>query len=124
MKAFIKKLSVLLAMGALVFGSGLVKEDANVVNAAESVYKTLLFGANYNSKKISSYIDTWTATNDGLTWTIVNANNKNNGWSYIKIGRKNNASVGSIATSTAIDKPVTKINVTVDAVTTSKINST
>ena len=64
--------------------------------AQDVAYKTALFGANYNSKKISSYTDTWTATNDGFTVTIVNANNNNNGWEYIKMGRKNYASVGSI----------------------------
>ena len=37
MKAFIKKLSVLFAMGALVFGSGLLKEETKVARAAEAI---------------------------------------------------------------------------------------
>ena len=91
--------------------------------AQDVAYKTALFGANYNSKKISSYTDTWTATNDGFTVTIVNANNNNNGWNYIKMGRKNDASVGSITTKEAIDKPVSSVTLTIDALTISKINS-
>ena len=65
--------------------------------SAESVYKTALFGSDYNSKGVSSYTDTWTSTNDGFEVTIVNGNNNNNGWSVVKFGRKNNASVGEIS---------------------------
>ena len=90
--------------------------------AQDVAYKTALFGANYNSKKISSYTDTWTATNDGFTVTIVNANNNNNGWEYIKMGRKNYASVGSITTNEPIDKPISSVSITIDALTISKIN--
>ena len=91
--------------------------------AQDVAYKTALFGANYNSKKISSYTDTWTATNGGFTVTIVNANNNNNDWNYIKMGRKNNASVGSITTKEAIDKPVSSVTLTIDAITANKVNS-
>ena len=91
--------------------------------AQDAAYKTALFGESYNSKKISSYTDTWTATNDGFTVTIVNANNNNNAWGYIKMGRKNNASVGSITTQEVIDKPVSAVTLTIDALTASKINS-
>ena len=90
---------------------------------AETLYKTALFGANYNSKKVSSYTDTWTATNDGFVVTVVNANNNNNGWAYIKMGRKSYTSVGSITTQAAIDKPISKVTMTIDAVTAKNINS-
>ena len=91
--------------------------------AEEELYKTALFGSSYNSKKVSSYTDTWTATNNGFTVTVVNANNNNNGWAYIKMGRKSNLSVGSITTEQAIDKPISKITMTIDAVTANNINS-
>ena len=91
--------------------------------AEEELYKTALFGSSYNSKKVSSYTDTWTATNNGFTVTVVNANNNNNGWAYIKMGRKSNLSVGSITTEQAIDKPISKITMTIDAVTAKNINS-
>lgn len=91
--------------------------------AAEELYKTALFGSSYNSKKVSSYTDTWTATNNGFTVTVVNANNNSNGWEYIKMGRKSDLSVGSITTKEAIDKPISKITMTIDAVTAKNIKS-
>ena len=91
--------------------------------AEEELYKTALFGSSYNSKKVSSYTDTWTATNNGFTVTVVNANNNNNGWAYIKMGRKSYTSVGSITTQAAIDKPISKVTMTIDAVTAKNINS-
>ena len=67
-----------------------------------------------NSKEISSYTDTWEVTLNDFTWTISNFNNNKNGWSYIKCGRRNNASVASIATAAPISKKVAKVSVTVD----------
>ena len=92
--------------------------------AQESVYKTLTFSSSTNSQAVSSYTATWSATINGFTWNIVNFNNNNNQWDYIKAGRKGNASVANISTSTVIDKAITKVVVTVDACTASKINST
>lgn len=84
---------------------------------------TLQFGERYNSKSVSSYSNSWSATCDGFTWDITNANNYNNGWNYIKMGSKNNASVGTIVTNTAMSEAIKTVTMTVDAVTTSKINS-
>ena len=84
---------------------------------------TLQFGSAYNSQKISSYTATWSATCDGFKWNIANANNNNNGWNYIKMGSKNAASVGKITTSTTMPESIKTVKMTVDAVTTSKINS-
>ncbi len=91
--------------------------------AAEEVYKTALFGESYNSASVSSYENSWTATNEGFTVSLTNFNNNKNGWSYVKCGRKNNASTGTITTASAIDKAVTKVVVTVDAFTSGKVNS-
>ena len=90
---------------------------------ADEVYKTALFGSNYNSGGISDYTSSWSATNNGFTVNISNFNNNNNGWSYIKCGRKNNASTAAIITKYAIDEAVTKVDVTIDAITTDKITS-
>ncbi|MBQ8143042.1 MAG: InlB B-repeat-containing protein [Bacilli bacterium] len=87
------------------------------------VYKTALFGAEYNSGKIGGYSNNWTATNDGFTVSLTNWNNNNNGWNYVKAGSKNNASIGTITTNAAIDKAITNVIVTVDAITASSINS-
>ncbi len=89
----------------------------------DEVYKTALFGTNYNSQSVSSYTATWTATNGGFTVSLTNFNNNNNGWSFVKCGRKNNASVATITTSEPIDKAITKVVVTIDAITASNVNS-
>ena len=73
------------------------------------------FGATTNSAEIGSYTDTWSATENGITLNIANFNNNNNGWSYIKCGRKSDASVASISTG-AMTQSITKVVVTVDSV--------
>lgn len=92
-------------------------------NAEESVTYTLQFGSDYNSKSISSYSNNWTVTCNGFTWNIVNANNNNNSWDYIKMGSKNAAYVGAITTSTVIPEAIETVTMTVGAVTTNNINS-
>lgn len=124
MKAFKRKLSMLLAVSAMAFGVGLKSGETKVAKAAESVYKTALFGKNYNSQSVSSYTDTWIAANNGFAVSIQNANNNNNGWNYIRIGSKNFASIGKISTIDSIDAEISKIIVTVDSVTASEVNST
>ena len=89
----------------------------------EEVYSTCLFGPQYNSQSVSSYTATWTTTNGDFTWTIVNANNNNNNWNYVKFGRKNTASVGEITTTEAYSEAVTKVDLTIDAITVANINS-
>ncbi len=93
--------------------------------AAEEVYKTALFGKNYNSKATTGYTSTWASTNDGFTVSVANFHNNSNGWDYIKCGRNNkNASVATITTAAAIDKAITKVVVTLDKVTAANLNST
>ena len=93
------------------------------VNSASSVSYTALFGASYNSKKVQDYTSTWSATNAGFTVDLVNWNNSQNNWSYIKAGSKKAASVATITTNAAIAKAITKVTITIDAVTASSINS-
>lgn len=97
--------------------------DPNAGGGSGAASYTLLFGSNYNSKGISSYTDSWSATNNGFTCTLANWNNNNNGWSYVKAGRKNNASVATITTNAVVPEALTTVTMTVDAVTASKINS-
>lgn len=82
--------------------------------AQEQLHSTCLFGSSYNSKGQSSYSNSWQATNGNFTWNIVNANNNNNGWSYIKIGNTSTALVGSITTAAAYDVAITKVVLTID----------
>ncbi|MBQ6187086.1 MAG: chitobiase/beta-hexosaminidase C-terminal domain-containing protein [Prevotella sp.] len=112
----IKKLRYLFTLLFLVIASVTWAEG-------DEVYKTALFGTNYNSQGVSSYTATWTATNGGFTVSLTNFNNNNNGWSFVKCGRKNNASVATITTSEPIDKAITKVVVTIDAITASNVNS-
>ena len=75
-----------------------------------------------NSKKVGSYTDTWEAVSGGYTWTIKNFNNNNNGWAYIKCGRKSDPSVASI--SVAVGDKVSEVVVTVDnCLDVTKVNS-
>ncbi len=90
---------------------------------SEEVYSTCLFGSDYNNQSVGSYTATWTATNGDYTWTIVNGNNNNNAWSYVKFGRKNNASVGEITTTEAYEQAITKVDLTIDAITAVNVNS-
>ena len=92
-------------------------------SAEEVAYKTLTF--NKVGPNVSDYTTTWTATIDNDKWSIANFNNNNwNNWNYIRCGSKNNASVASITTSFSIDKPISSVVVTIDAVTAANVNST
>ena len=107
-----------------------IKGSGNVTVSGLYLYKEAVagdvlpidiqFGADYNSNKVQDYVSTWTATKNGKTWTIVNFNNNNNGWNSIKCGRKNTASVASIA-SPAIDAAVKYYVITLAAA--SNVNS-
>jgi len=93
----------------------------NSVWAEDVVYSTCLFGSTYNSQGVSSYANTWTTTNGGFTWSIANGNNNNNAWSCVKFGRKNAESVGSITNSAAYTEAITKVVLTIDAITADNI---
>lgn len=87
------------------------------------------FGRDYNSKGISSYTDSWQATNDSFTWDIVNFNNNNtskgstNSWDYVKCGSNKAASVATITTASAMPKKITKVTLNIGAITVASINS-
>lgn len=83
---------------------------------------TLDFASMQNG--VSSYTSNWNQTCGDYTWNIVNFNNNNKGWKYIKCGSKNAASVASINTKFSIPWAVSNVTVTIDSVTTSAVNST
>lgn len=93
---------------------------ASVTFAAEP-YKVLTF-PNEGGKSINDYNKTWKATIGHDTWTIENFNTYQNQWTYIKCGSKKYVSVAAI-TSPAIDKPISYVVVTIDAVDNAKVNS-
>ena len=91
-------------------------------NAQESAYKTLTFSPETMEKNIQDYTSTWTNTVGTDTWTIVNFNNNNKGWNYIRCGSRKAASVATITNKAAYDQPITKVVVTYDQV--SNVNTT
>ena len=96
---------------------------------AEEGYSTCLFGIGHGTS--SNYTSTWTTTNGGFSWEVANGNTNyqsstGTSWDYVKFGRKNNASVGSITTAGengCYSEAITKVELTIDALTVSKINS-
>lgn len=128
-----KKRFLALALGTLAFGvtlggvkMGLGHQDAMMVKAAEgeALLTSLTFSETTNSEKTGSYTNSWTGkASDGTVFNIKNFNNNNNGWKYVKCGSKNFESVASISTSSAIDKAVTKVQITIDAITVANVNS-
>ena len=98
-------------------------KPANNPGEEEKVEYVLLFGSKYNSKGISSYTSSWSVSTDGFKCNMVNWNNNNNGWSYVKAGSKNSASVATITTASPISESIKTVTMTVDAVTLSSINS-
>lgn len=89
----------------------------------ETVTYTALFGSSYNSNSVQDYTSTWYATYAGFKVDLVNWNNSQNDWNYIKAGSKKAASVATITTNAAISEAITKVVITIDAVTASSINS-
>lgn len=73
---------------------------------------------------VSAYTATWEQTCGDYIWNIVNFNNNNKGWKYIRCGSKNNASVASINTTFSIPWAVSSVVVTIDSATVAKVNST
>ena len=95
----------------------------NDPNAGEPTVYTIQWGSDYNGSSVSSYTASWNATKDGFTVNMANFNNNNNGWDYVKCGRKNNASVATIITDSAISDAIKTVTITIDALTVANINS-
>ena len=92
----------------------------------EVVAYTLQFGKDWNSKGQSSYENSWSASNPddkSQTWNIVNFNNNNNGWAYVKGGHSSKALISTITTAFEIPEIISSVDVTMDALTSSKVNS-
>lgn len=105
-----KKLFSLFA--AVLFAGSMMAAE----KAVENVFNSTTMG-----KGISGYDQTWTNTS-GTTLTLVNFNNNNKGWSLVKCGSKKNPSVGTITTASALAEKITRVEVTVDAFTSGKVN--
>ena len=110
-------------------GALLRNKELKKAEAADSSVATAVFNATNNQDSISSYTSTWTNITNGFSWTLENFNNNktaeggDGNWTYVKCGRKNNASVGTIATTNTVSNVITKVSITIDSFTSGKINS-
>lgn len=91
--------------------------------AEDEVYKTASFTSSSFSASSQSYTGSFNSTTNGFVVAIANANNNNKGWNYIKMCSKSAAVVGTITTNAAIDKAITRVDLTIDAITANNINS-
>ena len=104
-------------------GNTIILVETKVIGQADPVVVASLTFPDGNKSKISSYTDTWTATINSVSWTLTNFNNNNNGWNYVKCGRKKTASVATIVNAEAMTDSITKIALTIDAISANLVNS-
>jgi len=96
----------------------LITQPVKVVGQtrAEVSCKSLTFpDDNSSNNHCSNYTTEWTAKSGTFEWSIDKFNNNNwsNSWAYIKCGPKNSTSSATITTKSAIDKAITKVELTV-----------
>ncbi|MBR2165551.1 MAG: chitobiase/beta-hexosaminidase C-terminal domain-containing protein [Paludibacteraceae bacterium] len=89
---------------------------------AEVVYKTAKFGTQADSGTSSNYTSTWTSTYNGFSVTVANGNTNGTSWNHVRFGRNKTASTGRIEAG-PIDKKITKVTLTINAVNTTGTNS-
>ena len=65
----------------------------------------------------------WTNTTDGLTYSIVNCANNNNGWDFIKAGSSKKDSIATITTDSPFAEAIAESTINIDAVKPESINS-
>lgn len=117
-------------------GDESVTYEINVRAAGSEAAKTytLTFGKEFSDPKVNGYKDTWDATRDGFTWTMVNWNNNNayvgtnsnkpTNWTYVKAGPKGNRNAhAKIETASVMPEAISKISITIDAVANGSITS-
>lgn len=95
------------------------KDGAPVTYPEGSVFLTFPDG---NQKSVNNYTSTWQAVIGEYTFTLVNFNNSQNNWKYVKCGRKADPSVASISNNSAMPK-LSSIEVTADVLKTDVVNS-
>lgn len=90
-----------------------------LANAAEKqLVQQCLFGKDYNSKNTSAYNGSFSATNKGFTWDLVNFNNNGGQWDYVKCGAKEDYT-STITTSKAISEEINEFGVLIGAISSS-----
>ena len=110
---------------ATISGNTIIFVETKVKGAKdpESIVSLTFPDENKANNKISSYEKNWTAKIGTYEWIITGFNNNswNNGWTYIKAGKKDTPGVANISTKFA--EIITSITITVDSIKTNYINS-
>ena len=110
---------------ATIAGNTAISVETKVKGAKdpETIVSLTFPDDNSSNNKISSYTDEWTAKIGTYEWTISNFNNNSwkDNWTFIKAGRKNNASIAKI--SSKFTEIITSITITVDSITANYVNS-
>ena len=88
-------------------GAGLPEDPSGIVE--------LTFSAD-TQESVGSYTSDWSATIGTNSWRIVNFNNNNNKWSYIKCGHKATSNTATITTKNALAGTITSVVVQVDKI--------
>ena len=83
----------------------------------EYVYKSCTFAKGNTSTSTGAYTNVSAVyTSNGFSIKTTNFNNNNKTWDYIKCGGKTGAYTGTLQTNAAIDKEISKINISVDSI--------
>ena len=111
-------------IGAAVGASFITPQEQLVETRADDVaVGSAVFNATNNQSNVGNYTSTWTNITNGLSWSIANFNNNNSAWDYIKTGNKTSASVGTITTASTITQVISKVEISISALTSSNVNS-
>lgn len=76
-----------------------------------------------NNEAVNDYNLTWKNTSDNLKFTIVNGNNFNGAWDYVRFGTKKGDSTGTITTDSPFAEAIAESAITIDKVTIASIDS-
>ncbi len=97
-------------------GNTIVLVETKVIGAKDPVVVGSLTFPAKTQDSVNDYVSTWSAANDFSKWTLVNFNNFQKNWNYVRCGSKKAASVASIVNATALTDAITKIAVTFDKI--------
>lgn len=76
-----------------------------------------------NNEAVNDYVSTWKNTSDNLKFTIVNGNNFDGAWDYVRFGTKRGDSTGTITTDSPFAEAIAESAITIDKVTIASIDS-
>lgn len=76
-----------------------------------------------NNEAVNGYNFTWKNTSDNLKFTIVNGNNFDGAWDYVRFGTQKGDSTGTITTDSPFAEAIAESAITIDKVTIASIDS-